>query len=112
MTLLAWGAGLERQGVKAVLAEGIRQELVHGAVTLDPALAGKGFRHDIYSEMGLSAGSGAGMPGVKMGLVVDLQFGRTKLARHDFDDPVLQGHARYFPFTAAPAACRFAASQQ
>jgi hypothetical protein len=50
-----------------------RQRRVDHAVAVDPALSPEGFRHNINSVMGLSAGPVAGMTFVAMGFIFDAQ---------------------------------------
>jgi hypothetical protein len=45
------------------------QRRINHTVTLESALSAKGLRHDIYPEMGLSAGPVPGMAGVLVRLV-------------------------------------------
>src|SRR5690606_5418746 len=52
---------LNGEGVQTFL-EGAAQNFVHQAVTLDSALAGKGFRYDMNMEMRFTALSPSGMP--------------------------------------------------
>jgi hypothetical protein len=54
------------------------QRRIYHAVALDPALPLEGLRHNIHSEMRLSAGPMAGMTLMQMGLVLDLEAFRNE----------------------------------
>ena len=81
-TLFPRRLGLDRERVQAAL-EGAGERRVHEAVTLDPALACEGPRHDIKAEVGFAALAPAGMAEVLLRLVLHDETDRI--------EPLLQG---------------------
>ena len=60
----------------------VRKCRINHAMTLDAALPLEGLRYDIYPEMRLAARPVAGVPLMKMGLVLDLEaFGKESFAQ-------------------------------
>jgi hypothetical protein len=78
---LAWRLCVDRKRVHGT-GELARERRIYHAVTLDAALPLEGLRHNIHTEVRLAAWPVAGMPLMKMGLVLDLEaFGKESFAQ-------------------------------
>jgi hypothetical protein len=62
------------------------------AMAFDPALSAEGFRHDIESEMGLAAGSMAGVALVPVGFIFHVQTFRRESFAQLFRDEIACRH--------------------
>jgi hypothetical protein len=75
--LLCGGLRFNRERVHAAL-EFIREEAIYDAVALDPALPGERRSNNPDAEVGSAAGFPAGMAGVLMGFVDDIEVERSQ----------------------------------
>ena len=64
--------------------EQLRKGHIHHPVAFDPALSGEGFRDDTHAKMRLAARSRAGMAGMKMRFVDDVETLRMERLRKFF----------------------------
>ena len=72
------------------------QRRIDHAVTLDPALSFERFRHDMDPEMGLAAGTVAGMTFVAMRFIDNVETFRSESAGQLFPDEILDEHGPGF----------------
>ena len=99
---LSWRGRVDGKRVDAAGKLGGKRP-IHQAVALEPALPGKGLRHDIHPEMTLAAGPVAGVPLVLMGLVDYPQAVRAESLGQLPCDEVVGSH---WPALPTPASWR------
>ena len=85
--------GLDRQRVNPLL-QLIGQSGIHHPVLLNARLAAEGVRHDHHAEMALPIGACAGMAGVVVGLVDDLERRRRETLHELCGDSLAHGAQR------------------
>lgn len=85
-------SGVDGERMDTALELGLDRVVDH-AVASDPGLAGKGLCHDIYSVVGLSARTVAGMALVLIGFVQNFQTFRREGCGQLLDDDIFCLHA-------------------
>ena len=85
---------MQRQRVHAV-SDFRAEQTINGAMALNAGLANKAGAHNLDAVVGLAAGAMAGMAGVAVGLIDDLEGARIQTFGKAFGDSILHAHGGF-----------------